>query len=56
MKLPSGQIIMAKYSGNCKLSDDLVLLDVLYEPEFWVSLVSVSKIVEDSGYSVLFNK
>lgn len=56
MKLRNGEILQLKYSGICRLTDNMVLYDVLYVPEFTVNLISVSKLVSDNGVSLLFNK
>lgn len=44
-ELPNGEILMGKYSGNCQLTNDLILRDVLYVPEFKVNLISVGKFI-----------
>lgn len=56
VKLPNGQKIIVKHYGNCVLSDDLILYDVLYVPEFTVNLISVSKMIKDNCLTLLFNE
>ncbi|GJY09399.1 ribonuclease H-like domain-containing protein [Tanacetum coccineum] len=45
---PNGTLAKIKYVGNLKLSDNVVLFDVLVVPEYCVNLLSVNKLIRDS--------
>ena len=55
VQLPNGNLITAKYAGNVHFSSSLVLVNVLYLPEFSFNLVSVSKLCESSNCDVHFS-
>ncbi|CAM8929156.1 unnamed protein product [Rhodiola kirilowii] len=56
ISLPDGNTIVVSSAGTYQLRPDLVLFDVLYTPAFKYNLLSVSKLVKDSLYSVIFTK
>lgn len=56
VRLPNGQNLRVKYSGDCRLNTELVLHDVFCVPEFKVDLISVSKIIKDDNCTVQFSK
>ncbi|GJT71676.1 hypothetical protein Tco_1030962 [Tanacetum coccineum] len=45
---PNGTLAKIKYVGDLKLSEIVVLFDVLVVPEYCVSLLSVNKLIKDS--------
>ncbi|GJT24836.1 ribonuclease H-like domain-containing protein [Tanacetum coccineum] len=53
---PNGTLAKTKYVGNLKLSDNVVLFDVLVVPEYCVSLLSVNKLIRDNRLFVRFTK
>ena len=53
--LPNGITVMATEEGSIRLSPYLVLSHVLYVPEFNCNLISVSRLIDDSNYTVQFN-
>ncbi|GJU37393.1 putative RNA-directed DNA polymerase [Tanacetum coccineum] len=53
---PNGTLAKIKYVGNLKLSDKIVLFDVLVVPEYCVSLLSVNKLIRDSRMFVGFTE
>ncbi|PWA61449.1 hypothetical protein CTI12_AA372770 [Artemisia annua] len=54
INLPNGQTSIISQIGNAKLNNGLVLKDVLLVPDFKFSLLSVSKLAEDSNCFVTF--
>ncbi|VFQ88089.1 unnamed protein product [Cuscuta campestris] len=52
--LPDGTHKTVTKAGKVKLSLDLVLMDVLYMPDFQFSLISVSKVIDTQRVSVVF--
>ncbi|GAU44842.1 hypothetical protein TSUD_400430 [Trifolium subterraneum] len=55
IKLPNGNIVLAKHTGIVKFSPSLIITDVLYVPTFSINLVSVSQLSRAQNYSVNFN-
>jgi hypothetical protein len=55
IRLPNGQISIAKISGTIKFSKELVLHNVLYVSNFSLNLISVSKMCNALGCTILFN-
>lgn len=45
VRLTNGEKLTIRYIGSCTLSDDIILVDVLYASEFTVNLISVSKLI-----------
>ena len=46
IKLPTSHFTIAKQSGTIKFSDDFIIHDVFYVPEFHFNLISVSKLTK----------
>ncbi|GKE22897.1 ribonuclease H-like domain-containing protein, partial [Tanacetum coccineum] len=53
---PNGTIAKINHVGNLKLTNNVVLFDVLVIPEYTVSLLSVNKRIKDSKLHVGFNE
>ncbi|GJT40901.1 putative RNA-directed DNA polymerase [Tanacetum coccineum] len=53
---PNGTIAKINHVGNLKLTNNVVLFDVLVIPEYTVSLLSVNKMIKDSKLHVGFNE
>lgn len=53
---PNGTLAKIKYVGNLKLSENVILYDVLVVPEYCVSLLSVHKLIKDSRMFVGFSE
>nr|GEU39707.1 ribonuclease H-like domain-containing protein [Tanacetum cinerariifolium] len=53
---PNGTIVEIGKVGNLKLTNNIVLFDVLVIPEYCVSLLSVNKLVRDSKLHVGFDE
>ncbi|GJZ86289.1 zf-CCHC domain-containing protein [Tanacetum coccineum] len=53
---PNGTMAKIKYVRNLQLSKDVVLYDVLVVPEYYVSLLSVHKLISDSRLFVGFDE
>ncbi|GJQ98131.1 hypothetical protein Tco_0009270 [Tanacetum coccineum] len=53
---PNGTIAKITHVGNMKLTNNVVLFDVLVIPEYTVSLLSVNKMIKDSKLHVSFNE
>ncbi|GKD79614.1 putative RNA-directed DNA polymerase, partial [Tanacetum coccineum] len=53
---PNGTLTKVKYVGNLKLSENVILFDVLVVPEYCVSLLSVNKLFKDNRMFVGFTK
>ncbi|GJX64114.1 ribonuclease H-like domain-containing protein [Tanacetum coccineum] len=53
---PNGTVAKIKYVGNLKLSEKIVLFDVLVVSEYCVSLLSVNKLIKDSRMFVGFTE
>ncbi|CAM8963589.1 unnamed protein product [Rhodiola kirilowii] len=56
ISLPNGDTIVVTSAGTYQLRPGLVLFDVMVAPEFKYNLLSVSKLVKDSLFSVTFTK
>lgn len=56
VKMPNGESLKVQFRGTCYLNSELILCNVLFVPEFKVSLISISKLVMDNDCSVQFNK
>lgn len=55
IKLPNGNIAIAKFSGTVQFSPGLIAKNVLYVAEFKFNLLSVPKLCVDSDYIVTFD-
>ncbi|GKE10184.1 ribonuclease H-like domain-containing protein [Tanacetum coccineum] len=53
---PNGTLAKIKYVGNLKLSDKIVLFDVLVVPKYCVSLLSMNKLIRYSKMFVGFTE
>ncbi|GJX14641.1 ALP1-like protein isoform X1 [Tanacetum coccineum] len=53
---PNGTMAKIKYVGNLKLSENVVLFDVLVVPEYSVGLLYVNKLIKDSRMFVGFTE
>ncbi|GKC76307.1 ribonuclease H-like domain-containing protein [Tanacetum coccineum] len=53
---PNGTLAKIQYVGNLKLSESIVLFDVLVVPEYCVSLLSMNKLIKDSRMFVGFTE
>ncbi|GJW47000.1 putative RNA-directed DNA polymerase [Tanacetum coccineum] len=53
---PNGTLTKVKYVGNLKLSENVILFDVLVVPEYCVSLLSVNKLFKDNRMFVGFTE
>ncbi|GJX84535.1 ribonuclease H-like domain-containing protein [Tanacetum coccineum] len=53
---PNGTIAKINHVGNLRLTNNVVLFDVLVIPEYTVSLLSVNKMIKDSKLHVGFNE
>ncbi|GJY27904.1 hypothetical protein Tco_0403671 [Tanacetum coccineum] len=53
---PNRTIAKINHVGNLKLTNNVVLFDVLVIPEYTVSLLSVNKMIKDSKLHVSFNE
>ncbi|CAM8901423.1 unnamed protein product [Rhodiola kirilowii] len=56
ISLPDGNSIVVTSAGTYELRPGLVLYDVMFASEFKYNLLSVSKLVKDTSFSVIFNK
>ncbi|GAU22432.1 hypothetical protein TSUD_123190 [Trifolium subterraneum] len=54
VRLPNGNVVLAKHSGVVKFSDSLVITNVLCIPNFSVNLISVSQLCKMQNYKVHF--
>ncbi|KAL4323650.1 hypothetical protein GQ457_11G006340 [Hibiscus cannabinus] len=54
--LPNKTIVTVNYAGTIRLSDRILLRDVLYVPEFRFNLLAVSSLIKDTDLTVLFTK
>lgn len=52
VRLPNGTSVVANMTGRIKISDALVLQDVLYLPTFNLNLVSIPKLTSGNNYKV----
>ena len=55
VKLPNGSSVLASYSGTMHFSDDLILTDVLYIPEFTFNLISITKLTNSLSCQLIFS-
>jgi hypothetical protein len=54
VKLINGQIVLVTHIGTVKLSDSLVLANVLCVPSFSFNLISVSKLIKTINRCLIF--
>lgn len=54
VSLPTGKSIPVKHLGSVKLNEQLWLKDVLHIPSFKFNLISVSKLLQDTRYNLIF--
>lgn len=54
VKLPNDSCIQVTHKGTIRLSDSLVLIDVLYVPTFTFNLVSISKLTTQLSCFLIF--
>lgn len=53
---PNGTEAIIRKTGNLKLTNNLILFDVLVIPQYTISLLSVHKIARDSKLTVVFDE
>ncbi|CAM8888862.1 unnamed protein product [Rhodiola kirilowii] len=56
VSLPNGKTTLVKLVGKVALTDNIVLHEVYYVPEFQFNLISVSKLTASSNCSIEFTK
>ncbi|KAL4334975.1 hypothetical protein GQ457_07G002860 [Hibiscus cannabinus] len=54
--LPNKTVVSVGYAGNVRISERILLKDVLYVPEFRFNLLAVSSLIKDTDLTVLFSK
>ncbi|KAL4291591.1 hypothetical protein GQ457_14G021780 [Hibiscus cannabinus] len=54
--LPDQSVVPVSYSGTVRLSSSLILKNVLFVPQFRFNLISVSSLIADSNFRILFRK
>ncbi|KAL4340593.1 hypothetical protein GQ457_08G014880 [Hibiscus cannabinus] len=54
--LPNKTVVSVGFAGNVRLSECLLLKNVLFVPEFHFNLLAVSSLIKDSALTVLFSK
>jgi len=55
IKLPTRHLTLATQSGTIKFSDDFIIHDVLYVPDFHFNLLSMSKVTNSLNCIMSFN-
>ena len=55
VELPNGESILVTRIGTVKLSDSLILIDVLYVPTFSFNLISISKLTASLICCIFFS-
>jgi len=55
VSLPDGTKVQATHLGVAKISESLYIRDVLFIPAFSYNLISISKLVSHSKYSIIFS-
>ncbi|XP_019150389.1 PREDICTED: uncharacterized protein LOC109147211 [Ipomoea nil] len=55
ISLPTGSRIMVRNRGSVKLGHNILLKDVMHIPSFQFNIVSVSKLLQDTSYSLIFS-
>nr|GEX83657.1 ribonuclease H-like domain-containing protein [Tanacetum cinerariifolium] len=53
---PNGNLAQITHVGSSRLNNDVVLFDVLVVPEYYVTLLSVHKLIKDSKLVVTFDE
>ncbi|CAM8877096.1 unnamed protein product [Rhodiola kirilowii] len=53
--MPNGDKVDVRLAGDCVLTEHLVLKNVLLVPEIRFNLVSITKLIVDSGVSIIFS-
>ncbi|WVZ04688.1 hypothetical protein V8G54_018034, partial [Vigna mungo] len=54
INLPNGHRVIATHAGTVHLTSTFSLVDVLYVPSFTFNLISLSKLVLNTPYQILF--
>lgn len=54
VNLPTGQCINVEHIGDVKLNNTLWLKEALHIPSFKFNIISVSKLIQDSSYKLIF--
>ncbi|WVY97139.1 hypothetical protein V8G54_029290 [Vigna mungo] len=55
INLPNGHRVIATHAGTVHLTSTFFLVDVLYVPSFTFNLISLSKLVLNTPYQILFS-
>lgn len=55
VKLPTGHTVLVARAGTVFLSANMILIDVLYVPEFQFNLLSISSLTKGISCSIIFN-
>ena len=55
IKLPNGNFAIAKSSGTVRFSNEFILENVLYVPNFSINLIAVSKLCHTPNFLLTFN-
>ena len=55
VKLPNGSCVLASYYGIIQFSNDLILTDVLYIPDFTFNLIIITKVTKYLPYQLTFS-
>lgn len=54
VRLPDGSTIGVVSGGTVKLNEDIVLMNVLYIPDFTHNLLSMAQLIHDCGINCVF--
>ena len=55
VRLPNGSCVLASHSSTIHFSDDLILIDVLYIPEFTFNLIFITKLTHSLACQIIFS-
>lgn len=54
VNLPNGHQVTATHTGTIHFTSTFYLIDVLYVPSFTFNLISLSKLVSNAPYQIIF--
>ncbi|XP_019171426.1 PREDICTED: uncharacterized protein LOC109166981 [Ipomoea nil] len=54
VSLPTGELVAIKHKGNIRLESNLWLKDVIHIPSFQFNILSMSKLLQDTSYNMVF--
>jgi hypothetical protein len=54
VKLPNGDLVSVTHIGMVRISEHLILTNVIYVPSFAFNLISTTKLIKQFNYCLIF--